>query len=558
MHLSLGLLPPIWPTDFVTEFERVIENSTTHVGVYSNFGENKVTFHQISRGIWTRKILDFGLDQCITIKQEDSTKDVSSVGHGYKCIVSDLQGCNVPFASHPYEFMTDFLKTQFLYDRRLDFKTGGEVRGIKVNDFDGCLIYESPTGKEDRFKVKYAFSGDTVVAPSDYNKTAFPVSVTAISNNTKKHQSYYWFDSMKSIYQKYFYIPEGSYCEGYKRKKPFPAINDLLKFRTQVIYDKYEFIDNEEKLTQNEIFSLKFLLKRVDLTVTDNEPLLEGQYVYNPISVIYDMQNRSKDVRDKISLKIYDYDDTKTNILDFDIHTCTDQHSKIYAHIAFHSEKKFNVEDLRNRVEESFIAEVSLVGNIPPLSIQDLQVIYNVSEKQFDVFFSLMDYGQKFRKPDVALKAINASVTSGSFIIEMSTTDTEMVFVAINSSLSYIFPKIDNFAMEMDEAVKLNKVETTTKTPNKEKDEHYSSGYIPPSPPLSFIIKFREISVTDNTTIHGVIQFDVAHNVPGQFLKAALDNLNFHSETEDGGNVDATTNIIYQYSSGEETAAGLC
>ncbi|KAG1682328.1 hypothetical protein GQR58_011082 [Nymphon striatum] len=45
-----------------------------------------------------------------------------------------------------------------------------------------------------------------------------------------------------------------------------------------------------------------------------------------------------------------------------------------------------------------------------------------------------------------------------------------------------------------------------------------------------------------------------AHIVPGQFLKAALDNLNFHSETEDGGNVDATTNIIYQYSSGEETA----
>ncbi|KAG1710418.1 Geranylgeranyl pyrophosphate synthase [Nymphon striatum] len=44
------------------------------------------------------------------------------------------------------------------------------------------------------------------------------------------------------------------------------------------------------------------------------------------------------------------------------------------------------------------------------------------------------------------------------------------------------------------------------------------------------------------------------HNVPGQFLMAALDNLNFHSETEDRGNVDATTNIIYQYSSGEETA----
>ncbi|KAG1650301.1 Solute carrier organic anion transporter family member 4C1 [Nymphon striatum] len=38
------------------------------------------------------------------------------------------------------------------------------------------------------------------------------------------------------------------------------------------------------------------------------------------------------------------------------------------------------------------------------------------------------------------------------------------------------------------------------------------------------------------------------------FLNAALDNLNFHSETEDGGNVDAITNIIYQYSRGEETA----
>ncbi|KAG1696467.1 Protein UBASH3A [Nymphon striatum] len=52
--------------------------------------------------------------------------------------------------------------------------------------------------------------------------------------------------------------------------------------------------------------------------------------------------------------------------------------------------------------------------------------------------------------------------------------------------------------------------------------------------------------------------YSVAHNVPGQFLEAALDNLNFHSETEDGGNVDATTNIIYQYSSGEEKASGLC
>ncbi|KAG1652151.1 hypothetical protein GQR58_026500 [Nymphon striatum] len=45
-----------------------------------------------------------------------------------------------------------------------------------------------------------------------------------------------------------------------------------------------------------------------------------------------------------------------------------------------------------------------------------------------------------------------------------------------------------------------------------------------------------------------------AHIVPRLFLNAALDNLNFHSETEDGGNVDATTNIIYQYSRGEETA----
>ena len=40
--------------------------------------------------------------------------------------------------------------------------------------------------------------------------------------------------------------------------------------------------------------------------------------------------------------------------------------------------------------------------------------------------------------------------------------------------------------------------------------------------------------------------------VHGCFLQAALDNLNFHSETEDGGSLDATTNIIYQYSSGEE------
>ncbi|KAG1650302.1 Solute carrier organic anion transporter family member 3A1 [Nymphon striatum] len=45
-----------------------------------------------------------------------------------------------------------------------------------------------------------------------------------------------------------------------------------------------------------------------------------------------------------------------------------------------------------------------------------------------------------------------------------------------------------------------------------------------------------------------------AHIVPRLFLNAALDNLNFHSETEDGGNVDAITNIIYQYSRGEETA----
>ncbi|KAG1714596.1 hypothetical protein GQR58_001028 [Nymphon striatum] len=44
------------------------------------------------------------------------------------------------------------------------------------------------------------------------------------------------------------------------------------------------------------------------------------------------------------------------------------------------------------------------------------------------------------------------------------------------------------------------------------------------------------------------------HIVPRLFLNAALDNLNFHSETEDGGNVDAITNIIYQYSRGEETA----
>ena len=33
--------------------------------------------------------------------------------------------------------------------------------------------------------------------------------------------------------------------------------------------------------------------------------------------------------------------------------------------------------------------------------------------------------------------------------------------------------------------------------------------------------------------------------VLGQFLQCALDNLNFRSETEDGGSLDATTNIIY-------------
>ena len=33
----------------------------------------------------------------------------------------------------------------------------------------------------------------------------------------------------------------------------------------------------------------------------------------------------------------------------------------------------------------------------------------------------------------------------------------------------------------------------------------------------------------------------------GHFTQYALDNLNFHSETEDGGSFDATTNIIYQY-----------
>jgi hypothetical protein len=34
---------------------------------------------------------------------------------------------------------------------------------------------------------------------------------------------------------------------------------------------------------------------------------------------------------------------------------------------------------------------------------------------------------------------------------------------------------------------------------------------------------------------------------PGHFTQYALDNLNFHSETQDGGSFDATTNIIYQY-----------
>ena len=40
--------------------------------------------------------------------------------------------------------------------------------------------------------------------------------------------------------------------------------------------------------------------------------------------------------------------------------------------------------------------------------------------------------------------------------------------------------------------------------------------------------------------------------VPGQFLQCALDNLNFHSETEDGGSLDATTNIIYQSVGGKD------
>ncbi|KAG1649869.1 TraB domain-containing protein [Nymphon striatum] len=54
--------------------------------------------------------------------------------------------------------------------------------------------------------------------------------------------------------------------------------------------------------------------------------------------------------------------------------------------------------------------------------------------------------------------------------------------------------------------------------------------------------------------VRGCLVIEQAHIVPRLFLNAALDNLNFHSETEDGGNVDAITNIIYQYSRGEETA----
>ena len=45
--------------------------------------------------------------------------------------------------------------------------------------------------------------------------------------------------------------------------------------------------------------------------------------------------------------------------------------------------------------------------------------------------------------------------------------------------------------------------------------------------------------------------------VPGQFLQCALDNLNFHSETEDGGSLDATTNIIYQYVGGKDENVDL-
>ncbi|KAG1649256.1 hypothetical protein GQR58_029174 [Nymphon striatum] len=75
-----------------------------------------------------------------------------------------------------------------------------------------------------------------------------------------------------------------------------------------------------------------------------------------------------------------------------------------------------------------------------------------------------------------------------------------------------------------------------------------------------FIDRFEVYEEVFGATIRQFVQqckdktYQQTHNVPGQFLMAALDNLNFHSETEDGGNVDATTNIIYQYSSGEETA----
>ena len=35
--------------------------------------------------------------------------------------------------------------------------------------------------------------------------------------------------------------------------------------------------------------------------------------------------------------------------------------------------------------------------------------------------------------------------------------------------------------------------------------------------------------------------------IPGHFTQYAIDNLNFHSDTEDGGSLDVTTNIIYQH-----------
>lgn len=45
--------------------------------------------------------------------------------------------------------------------------------------------------------------------------------------------------------------------------------------------------------------------------------------------------------------------------------------------------------------------------------------------------------------------------------------------------------------------------------------------------------------------------------IPGHFTQFALDNLNFHSDTEDGGSLDATTNIVYQYRRLDDQQVGI-